>query len=128
MPREYVFTENFTVEDMLDDMLYDFADVSQYYTGSGLTEISKARENTARFRACRTEKPERLKPLTCMKIYNRDAPSVLWMRLLAGCAKARYHRAINKVQGPIEGTGPVQLPLDYVGILARLLDEMHFRP
>lgn len=49
MPREFSFTENFTIEQMIDDPIYDFADVSQYCQGKGLKEIRNVKNNLTRF-------------------------------------------------------------------------------
>lgn len=128
MPREYTFTENFTVEDMLEDDRYDFADTSQYYTGTGLVEMRKVKSNLPRFYAhCR--QTGQVKPLTCMKIYNRLAPAVLWMRLFGGAASARYHRVIySNFQPQSDPALLAQQQLDLVGHMARFLHRTDFQP
>lgn len=129
MPREYSFVENFTVEDMLDDSIYGFADMSQYGRGSGLREMRAIKENMVRFRAYRFQNTARLKPLTCMKIYNTSGPAVLWMRLFAGCATARYHRALHHALPVSPKEAPAaQRQLDYVGVMARFLEGTDFKP
>ena len=128
MPREFKFTENFTVEQMLDDRSYGFADVSQYCTGGGLTEMGNVKVNTARFRAYREEQADRVKPMTCMKIYNVFATSTLWMRLFAGCATARYHRVVAGLHTPPEGVDPVQGQLSCVGHVAGFIADTGFEP
>jgi hypothetical protein len=128
MPREYGFTGNFTVEDMLDDARYDFADASQYYRGSGLAEAQRVQRNLARFRAY-GERSGHVKPLMCMKVYNRLAPSVLWMRLLAGSASARYHRVLGSNWQPDEAIADLAArQLGYVSHMATFLRERAFRP
>ena len=64
-----------------------------------------------------------------MKIYNTGGPSVLWMRLFAGCATARYHRALHHAlpKGPAE-VPAAQRQLDYVGVMACFLDVTDFKP
>lgn len=129
MPREFSFTENFTIEQMVDDPIYDFADVSQYCQRKGMAEINNVKTNLTRFYEY-TEKTKRLKPLTCMKIYNRDDPDVLWMRLMAGTASARYHRTLNNAGNykPPEGVDPVALQLACVGRVVRFLKETNIKP
>ncbi len=84
MPREFSFTENFTIEDMIDDTRYGFADASQYLRGNVKNNLIKFYEY------CR--KTDNIKPITCMKIYNRLSPDVNWTRLFGGAASSRYHR------------------------------------
>jgi hypothetical protein len=129
MPREFSFTENFTVEQMVDDPIYGFADVSQYCQGKGLREIQNVKKNLTTFYQY-TEQTKQFKPLTCMKIYNRDATDVLWMRLLSGSASARYHRTLNNAGNykPPEGVDPVALQLSCVGRVVDFLRETGFKP
>ena len=128
MPREFSFTENFTVEAMIADPRYDFADASQYYTGSGLVEMRKVKDNLVRFRAY-CEAAGYVKPLTCMKVYNRLAAEVLWMRLLAGSASARFHRVLNSNYQPTEDLADLaRRQLGFVGCLASFLQETGFSP
>lgn len=128
MPREFNFTENFTIEDMLEDERYGFADMSQYGRGFGLVEVSQMRRNMARFRAFREEDASRLKPLTCMKIYNRADPNVLWIRLLAGCATTRYHRVHNFGQRWQPEMEEVGIQLQAVSAMAAFLKDTDYAP
>lgn len=129
MPREFAFTQNFTVQQMLDDPLYDFADISQYCQGKDLKEISNVKTNLPPFQQYITE-TNQIKPLTCMKIYNRDATAVLWMRLLSGCASARYHRTLNNAGSykPPEGVDPVALQIACVGHVVSFLKKTNLKP
>ena len=129
MPREFSFTENFTIEQMIDDPIYDFADVSQYCQRKGMKEIQNVKNNIPTFDAHR-EKTQHIKPLTCMKIYNRDDTDVLWMRLMAGSASARYHRTLNNAGSykPPEGVDPIALQFACVGRVAHFLKETGFKP
>lgn len=65
-----------------------------------------------------------------MKIYNRDDTDVLWMRLLAGSASARYHRTLNNAGNykPPEGVDPVALQLACVERVVHFLRETGFKP
>ena len=128
MPREFAFTENFTVEEMIDDDRYGFADASQYYRGEGVGEMQRVKQNLARFRDY-CEQTDHVKPLTCMKVYNRLAPEVLWMRLLAGSASARFHRVLGSNWQPDEEIAVLaERQLTYVGNLASFVREVDFRP
>ena len=128
MPREFAFTENFTVEEMIEDDRYGFADASQYYRGEGVAEMRSVKQNLARFRD-HCEETGHVKPLTCMKVYNRLAPEVLWMRLLAGSASARFHRVLGSNWQPDEEIAVLaQRQLTYVGHLTSFMREVDFRP
>lgn len=141
MPREYRFTQNFTIEDMLSDDAYDFADASQYCNGSAAKERREIQDAALTVDALRRyyqhmEQLGRVKPVTCMKIYNWDTPSVIWSRLFAGAATARYHRRIRGVPGwvaPSEetiarGLDPADLQLEYVRHVSAFLRKTRFEP
>ncbi len=134
MPREYGFVENFTVEDMIDDPAYWFADASQYFRGRGAEEARQSRTNVKAYYDRMVDSPEKTKPISSMKIYNWDGPSVIWMRLFAGTATARYHRHVavswfkTSAETRAKGLPPADLQLEYVGHVAAFLEQVGFRP
>ncbi len=131
MPREFNFTENFRVEDMILDPAYDFADASQYFgQGAGsdrgkLTEeIQQSTHWGDRYRGVMVGRPEATKPVTSAKIYSRTVPTPLWSRMMAGAAISRYHR-LTPEQNHYKG---LEIQLPFVKLLVDFLEKYQIRP
>lgn len=132
MPREFNFTENFRVEDMVLDPAYDFADASQYF-GQGIDsdrcklidEIRWSMHWGDRYRGVMVGRPEATKPITAAKIYSHTTPTPLWARMMAAAAISRYHR-LHPEQKHFKNGMEIQLP--FVKLLVNFLEKYQIRP